>query len=97
MREILTDVDVYRKHGTPRTPIGAASLGELAGGAYAQITIHAGALGDEDDFSFTFLIARRMLAKAGVRKGDLVRCRLGGAPILHREPVRVCDGIGRAA
>ena len=71
-------------------------LGE-PGGAYAQITIHAGALGDEDDFSFTFLIARRMLAEAGVRKGDLVRCRLRGAPILHREPVRVCDGIERAA
>ena len=97
VRELLPEVDVYRKHGTPRTPIGAASLGELASGAYAQITIHTGALGDEDDFSFTFLIARRMLAEAGVRKGDLVRCRLRGAPILRREPVWVCDGIERAA
>ena len=96
VRELIPDVDVYRKHGTPRTRIGAASLGELASGAYAQITIHTGALGDEDDFSFTFLIARRMLAEAGVRKGDLVRCRLRGAPILRQEPVWVCDGIERA-
>lgn len=96
VQELLPDVDVYRKHGTPRTPIGAASLGEPSG-AYAQITTHAGALGGEDDFSFTFLIARLTLAEAGVRTGDLVRCRLRGAPILHREPVRVCDGIERAA
>lgn len=93
VREFLPDVDVYRKHGVPETPIGAASLGELASGAYAQLTIHTAALGEEDDFSYTFLIARRMLTDAGIRKGDLVRCRLRGAPILHREPVWVCDGI----
>ena len=93
MRELLPDVDVYGKHGIPKTRIGAASLGELSSGAYAQITIHTAALGEEDDFSYTFLIARRMLAEAGVRKGDLVRCQLRGAPILNREPVWVCDGI----
>lgn len=87
VRELLPDVDVYRKHDVPKTPIGAASLGELASGAYAQITIHTAALGEEDDFSYTFLVARRMLAEAGVRKGDLVRCQLRGARILARDPV----------
>ena len=93
VRELVPDMDAYRKHDVPKTRIGAASLGELASGAYAQLTIHTAALGEEDDFSYTFLIARRMLAETGVRKGDPVRCRLRGAPILNREPVWVCDGI----
>lgn len=55
--------------------------------------MHAGPLGDEDDFSFTFFMEASMRASAGVEKGNLVRCSLCGVAIPDQEPVWRCDDI----
>ena len=58
VRALILEVDVYAKLGTPATNIAAAALGELGAGAYAQVTVHTGALGERDDYSYTFFVGR---------------------------------------
>lgn len=93
VREFIADVDLYRRFNVPTTPMGAALLGELGRTRFDQITIHTRALGDEDDFSFTFFIDASMREFIGIGKGDLVRCALRGVAIPDREPVWRCERI----
>lgn len=93
VREFIPAVDLYRRFDVPATAMGAALLGELGKGQFDQITMHAGALGDEDDSSFTFFMETSMRASAGIEKGNLVRCSLRGVAIPDQEPVWRCDAI----
>lgn len=93
VREFIPDVDPYRRFDVPATPIGAALLGELGRARFDQLTIHTGALGDEDDFSFTFFIDASVRAAIGIGKGTLVQCALRGVAVPDREPVWLCDAI----
>lgn len=93
VREFIPDVDMYRRFGVPATAMGAALLGELGRARFDQITIHTGALGDEDDFSFTFFIDASTRASIGIGKGNLVRCALRGVAIPDRDPVWRCERI----
>ena len=93
VREFIPAVDPYRRFDVPATAMGTALLGELGKGQFDQLTIHAGALGDEDDFSFTFFIEASRRASVGVEKGHLVRCSLRGVAIPDQEPVWRCDDI----
>lgn len=93
VREIIPGVDVYGRSDIPETGIGAAVLGELRVGAFAQITVHTPPLGEDDQFSYTFFVPRSKLAHEDIGIGDLVRCRLRGVAILDRDPVWVCDAI----
>ncbi len=93
VREFIPAVDLYRRFDIPATAMGAALLGELGKGQFDQLTIHAGALGDVDDFSFTFFVETSMRASAGIEKGNLVRCFLRGVAVPDQEPVWRCDDI----
>lgn len=93
VRELIPEVDVYDRFGVPRTSLAAAALGELGTGAFAQMTVHTAALGERDDYSYTFLINRERLDVADVHRESLVRLRLRGVPVPERECVWVCDSI----
>ena len=93
VREVIAEVDIYDRFEIPRTSPAAAALGELGTRAFAQLTVHTGALGETDSYSYTFLIERQRLAEAQVRKGMVVRCRLRGVAVPEREPVWLCDHI----
>lgn len=90
VRALIPSVDIHRRFGVGERTLGEAALGDLGRRSLAQVTIHTGALG-EDDFSFTFLVDRTRLAEDGIRTDDLVRCRLRGVAVLDQDPVWVCD------
>lgn len=93
VRELNPAVDVRRRFDVEPHTIGEAALGEIGRESQAQVTVHTGALGDDDDFSFTFLVPRSKLAHGDIGIGDLVRFRLRGVAILDRDPAWVCDRI----
>lgn len=68
-------------------------MGELGTGVFAQITVHTAALGEQDDYSYTFLISRERLDEADVRRESLVRLQLRGVEVPQRDCVWVCDAI----
>ena len=93
VRELIGDVDVYRRLGLPETAVSAAALGELGEGRFSQLTVHTAALGEPDDESYTFFLRARQTATLDVRRGDLVRCSLRGVRVVERDPVWLCDHI----
>lgn len=93
VREFTPEVDLHGRLGVPQTAAGAAVLGELGRASFAQITIQTAALGDEDDFSYTFFVEAARVASLSIQMGGLVQCRLRGVDILGRSAVWICDEI----
>ena len=93
VRELIPQVDIHDRFDFPRTGIAAAALGELGERAFAQLTVHTGALGEADSYSYTFLVDRQHLKESSVRREMVVRCGLRGVTVLERDPVWVCDTI----
>ncbi len=77
VRELRSDVDPYADLGVPRSAIGKALLGVLAHAkGLAKMTVHVGSLTDGSIDSFTFYIARDLLAKHKMRRGAIVDVEL---------------------
>ena len=93
VRELTHDVDVYARLGFPKTPVAAAILGELGKSVYAQLTVHTAALGETDDYSYTFFVESRHLTNKRVRKGVLVQVQLRGVDVHSADSVWVCDHV----
>jgi len=73
--------------------MSAKLLGKLADESYTQLTIHTGALGDEENSSFTFLVKRSFLKQRSISIGDFVRCRLRGFQIPSKNPIWICENL----
>lgn len=94
VREIIQRVNLFKRFKTREDSlIGRALLGELANRDWAQLTIHTGSLGGDDNFSYTFLVDRKLFGQKGPIKGDFVSCRLRAYAVPRFDPLWVCDDL----
>jgi hypothetical protein len=94
VHEVHPRVNIAKQFGIPcDTPIGAAMLGDLLKGDYGQITLHTGSLGDEESWSFTFLVSHKQLDRRNVRNRDIIRCRLRAHTIPGCTSVWICEEL----
>ncbi len=66
IREVDSQVDVYRRLNLPRTPINKGFLGELGSGRWGRMTIH---VLESVAYSYTAWIPVSLLPAGGVRLG----------------------------
>jgi len=96
IREIIPEINIFKKLKLEKTSISQNTLGELASVPWAQITIHTGALGDDDNSSFTFLVKLKVVKQKALAIGDFVSCQLLGYQILGRDPIWICKELKSA-
>lgn len=61
IRELALDINMFKKLQIEDTPNWRRTLNKLLDKAMAQVTIHTGALGDEENNSFTFFWSEESL------------------------------------
>ena len=93
--EIVKEVDLFKKLKLGATAMAHGALGVFRDKDYVQITIHTAALGEDENPTFTFLLAKRLLKRADLIKSDFVRCQLVGVQILDRAPLWLCEQIDK--
>jgi len=94
IREVVAEVDVFRKLNIPRdSPFGTQLLGPLAQGEFVQLTVHVGDLGREDVNSYTFLVSKALWAESTLAKDDVVSFALRARVIPGRSVVWLCDEL----
>lgn len=96
IRELILNVNIFKKLNIEDTPLWRNTLKGLVSEAQVQITIHTGALGDEEDNSFTFLVKQKVIKQKALTVGDFVKCNLQGISIPGRRPVWKCDALTSA-
>ena len=90
IRELILDVNLFTKLKIEDTPLWRRTLDTLMNEAQAQVTIHTGALGDDDPYSITFFVKRKVIKEKALTIGDFVECSLVGYSVPGRETVWVC-------
>ena len=93
VRELIQTIDVLHKLRLPDTPVTQRMMEKYLKRKYAQITIHTGALGDEDRDSFTVLVEQKRLKRLGIIIGDYVRVHIEGIQVLDRDPFWIVNDI----
>lgn len=93
VRELIDEVNVFKRLGTSDNPISRAMLRSLATAQCVQITIHTGALASTDNYSFTFLVDKRLLMQQSIVKGALIRCQLRSLVVPGWNPIWMCDQV----
>ena len=88
--ELIYDANIYRKAGIITGAVGGAVLAKYAKRPLAQITIHTGALAEDENCSFTFFVDQRAVKQQGLSKGCLVSVRLEGVVVKSTHPIWVC-------
>lgn len=93
--ELIREADIFKKANIDAGSLGMALLGEFARERLAQITIHTGALAENemDNCSFTFFVAANVVRELNLTKGSLVTVELRGIVASSRFPVWVCDQL----
>lgn len=93
--ELIRNADIFKKANIATGSIGIAMLGEFAKQKLAQITIHTGALGEDemDNCSFTFFVAEKLVKKLKLTKGCLITVKLRGIAVSSKYPVWVCEQL----
>jgi hypothetical protein len=76
VRELLGNIDVYKRLSLPRTTVAATFLRDLGRSSVSQVTVHTGSLEEAKWTSYTFFVPSAALATAGVRVGSLVDAAL---------------------
>ena len=80
VRELIRSVDLCQKFGVEPGSIAAQLLGKRFPKNAAQLTVHSGALGDQEDpESYTFIADRQLVREIIV--GDLVSVSLFGVEV----------------
>lgn len=93
IRELIPQVDVFRKMRVARSAFGIQLLGPLGRDAVGQVTIHTGDLAHEDAKSFTCFVSGELLASLGVSRGDVVSFQLRALSIPGRQAVWLCEWL----
>ena len=93
--DLIWNADIFKKSNIAARSIGTAMLGKYARRKLAQITIHTGALAENelDNCSFTFFVAEELAKKLKLTKGCLIVAKLRGIAASSKYPVWVCDQL----
>ena len=96
IRELSLDVNVLKRLKVEDTDMWRSALGRLAKEPHAQITVHTGALGDDDISSLTFLVPRKWVTAKALAIGDFIKVVLSGRKLPDRDPFWVCEKLNNA-
>ena len=93
IREMTLEVNVFKKLKIEDTPLWRRTLDNLINDAQAQVTIHTGALGEDDPYNITFFVKRKIIKEKALTIGDFVQCKLIGYQVPGRDPVWLCTSL----
>ena len=96
IRELSLEVNLFKKLKVEDTPQWRSALGKLLNEAQAQVTIHTGALGEDDPYSVTFFVKRKIIKEKALTIGDFVECSLVGYPVPGRDTLWMCTALRSA-
>lgn len=96
IRELILNINIFKKLNVEDTPLWRRSLDKLVSEAQVQITIHTGALGDNENSSFTFFVKQKVIKQKALTIGDFIKCNLRGISIPGHQPVWICDRLKSA-
>ena len=93
--ELMPDADILKKAGVKAGSVGARALGQFVEKKLAQITIHTGALAEDEseNCSFTFFAETSIVRRLKLVKGRVVIAQLRGIATLIKHPVWVCEQL----
>ena len=93
--ELIPNASILRKAGVYDGSIGVSAFGRYARIPLAQLTIHTGALAQEEDenCSFTFFVPESVIHQQKVFRGCVIAVRLRGIAVLSQFPVWVCEDL----
>lgn len=94
--ELIWNTDIFKKAGFAEdSKFGAAMLGKHARLKLAQMTIHTGAIAEDDknNFSFTFFVEESIVKEQGLTKGNFATAKLRGVVTSPKHPIWVCDKL----
>ena len=93
--ELIRNSNIRKKSGVEDVTPGVALLGKFARAPVCQITIHTGALADDEseNCSFTFFVDEALVTQNDIFKGCLVVAELRGISASSRHPIWVCDQL----
>jgi hypothetical protein len=92
IREIVDQVDIYKKFRIPPSTMANASLGELIKQTHVQVTMHTGDI-TQQLRSYTFFVAKKVWDRYGSIRGDLLAFSLQGRQLLTGESYWYCTQI----
>ena len=96
IRELVTHIDILKKFRIEDTRNWRRTLKRLLDEPMVQITIHTGAIGDNVNRSFTFLVRKKIFKQKALAKGDFIECELIGYQIPGRETIWICEHLHSA-
>ncbi len=93
--ELIRNANILKKAGMVDSSVRVAQLERFASKPLVQITIHTGALAEDEseNCSFTFFVEAQIVDELQLFKGCLVIADLRGIVVVSRFPIWVCDKL----
>ena len=93
--ELIHNANILKKAGVYDGSMGVSAFGKYARTPMTQLTIHTGALAQEEDdnCSFTFFVQESVIHQQEVFRGCVIAVRLRGIAVLSQFPVWVCEHL----
>lgn len=93
--EVIPNASIAKKAGLENNSLGLRALGDWARKKLTQLTIHTGALGEDetDSCSFTFFVDEAIVNQNRIVRDCIVSVKLRGIVILSRYPIWVCKEL----